>query len=145
SVEFKKSNAWILKAKAPRKWRWPVKGRVLNHFGAIVGTRKNIGIDIAAREGTPIYASAKGMVSYADNGLPGYGNLIILRHGNSYMTAYAHAKSILVKQGDRIKAGQHIAYVGKTGRVKTPRLHFEIRKKIKPLNPLKFLPKRDRR
>ncbi|MEO5367933.1 MAG: M23 family metallopeptidase [Magnetococcus sp. WYHC-3] len=101
---------------------------------------KSTGIDIAAPKGTEVVASAAGVVSYADNRLPGYGNLIIIRHGGSFMTAYAHNEEILVRRGQTVRAGQVIARVGDSGRVETPRLHFELRKSIRPLDPMDYLP-----
>ncbi|OSM01858.1 putative peptidase M23B [Magnetofaba australis IT-1] len=139
--DYKRSNAWILKAGAPRSWRWPVKGKVISQFGK-KGAKRNTGIDIAAKRGEPVRAAAAGVVSYADDGLPGYGNLIILRHGGKFMTAYAHTEKILVKNGQKVRAGQVIAHVGQSGRTDKPKLHFELRKKITPLNPLRYLPKK---
>ncbi|MBF0187571.1 MAG: peptidoglycan DD-metalloendopeptidase family protein [Magnetococcales bacterium] len=138
--KWKRNNTWILKAKAPKRWIWPLPGhkKVIKRF-TTRGSKKNSGIDISAPEGTPIRAAAGGVVSYADDGLPGYGHLIIIRHGGSYMTAYAHTKQILVQRGQTVKPGQIIAHVGKTGRVASSRLHFELRWKIKPLNPLKHI------
>ncbi|MBF0590005.1 MAG: M23 family metallopeptidase [Magnetococcales bacterium] len=80
------------------------------------------------------------LVAYADSGLPGYGNMILVRHGGSYMTAYAHNDTIMVKPGQKVRAGQIIAKVGTSGRVKSPRLHFEVRKSVTAINPLRHLP-----
>lgn len=132
-------NTWILKAEAPKSWVWPLKGKLIHRFGA-AGGKKYTGIDIAAQEGMPVLAAADGVVVYADDGLPGYGKMIILRHGGSYMTAYAHNQAILVKQGERVSAGQAIAKAGQSGRVASPRLHFELRQGVKPVDPLRYLP-----
>lgn len=137
-------NAWVLKSGAPKKWLWPVNGKILKTFGRRGATR-NTGIDIAAKVGQHVKASADGVVAYADDALAGYGKLILLRHGGSFMSAYAHNDKILVKRGDMVRAGETIARAGTTGRAKSPRVHFELRKSIKPLNPLKYLPPRKKR
>ncbi|MEG3638624.1 peptidoglycan DD-metalloendopeptidase family protein [Magnetococcus sp. PR-3] len=130
----------IKKAPAPRRWRWPVKGKVVARFGKR-GAKVNPGIDIAAQKGTPVVAPASGVVAYV-GGHDSFGNLIIVNHGGRFKTLYAHNDVNLVERGQKIRAGQMIARVGNTGvRVRSPRLHFEIRKPIKPLNPLKYLSK----
>jgi lipoprotein NlpD len=136
-----KFRTWKLPKNSPKKWLWPHKGRVINRFGRR-GQERNNGIDIAVRVGDPVRASADGIVAYADSGLPGYGKMILLRHGGSYMTAYGYINQILVRRGQPIKAGERIALAGQSGHATTPRLHFEIRRKVKPLNPLKRLPKK---
>ncbi|MBF0380318.1 MAG: M23 family metallopeptidase [Magnetococcales bacterium] len=136
-----KYKTWKLPAKKPSKWLWPHKGRIINRFGRR-GQQRNNGIDIAVRVGDPVRAAADGIVAYADSGLPGYGKMILLRHGGSYMTAYGYINQILVRRGQPIKAGERIALAGQSGHATTPRLHFEIRHKVKPLNPLKRLPKK---
>lgn len=118
-------------------WQWPVKGRLITTFKSNKTGRK--GIDIAGKEGTGIRAAAAGKVVYSGNGLISYGNLVIIKHNRSYLSAYAHNRKLLVKEGEAIKAGQKIAELGKTG-ADSPRLHFEIRKNGKPVNPLKYLP-----
>lgn len=133
--------ARIKNAPAPRRWRWPVKGKVVKRFGKR-GLVRSMGIDITAPKGTAVRAAADGVVAYADRGVKGYGKLIILRHGGSFLTAYAHNDRILVKRGQSVKAGTRIAKVGATGRVNSPRLHFELRKGVKPINPLRYLVKR---
>jgi murein DD-endopeptidase MepM/ murein hydrolase activator NlpD len=90
-------------------------------------------------ENTPVKAAEDGIVAYAGNELKGYGNLVLVRHPNGYVTAYAHAKELLVKRGDQVKRGQVIARSGQTGNVNTPQLHFEIRKGSSPLDPTRFL------
>ncbi len=98
------------------------------------------GIDIAAAEGTSIAAGADGRVLYADDGLPGYGNMIIIRHVGEYSTVYAHCRELMVKKGDFVSAGEAIATVGQTGRASGPHLHFEVRAGKKPVDPAGFLP-----
>lgn len=118
-------------------WQWPVQGKLITTFKSNKTGRK--GIDIAGKEGNDIRAAASGKVVYSGNGLISYGNLVIIKHNRTYLSAYAHNRKLLVKEGDTIKAGQKIAELGKTG-ADSPRLHFEIRKNGKPVNPLKFLP-----
>ncbi|MEO5347459.1 MAG: M23 family metallopeptidase [Magnetococcus sp. YQC-9] len=126
----------------PQTWVWPHPGRIIGRFGQF-GALRNTGIDIAANPGDPVVAAADGVVAYADQGLATYGNMILLRHGGSIMTAYAHVQKILVKQGQSVRAGETIALAGQSGVTVTPRLHFEVRRNIAPQNPLEFLPKRD--
>ena len=121
--------------------RWPVKGKVTTRFGRS-GQRMNDGIDIAAAEGTPVYAAAAGEIVYSDRRLPGYGKLIIIRHKRNQFTAYAHNQRNLVKKGDQVVAGDLVARVGKTGRTSGPHLHFEVRRGSTPVDPLAYLPKR---
>ena len=116
---------------------WPANGNVIGHFDEV----KNKGLDIAGQAGDPILAAADGQVVYAGSGLRGYGNLIILKHNNTFLTAYAHNQTLLVKEDQQVRKGQRIAEMGKTDadRVK---LHFEIRRLGKPVDPAKFLPVR---
>lgn len=120
------------------KWQWPVQGKLLASFNKNKSNAK--GIDIAGTEGKSVRAASSGKVVYSGNGLVSYGNLIIIKHSKSYLSAYAHNKKLLVKEGDTVKAGQKISELGKTGREK-PKLHFEIRKNGKPVNPLRYLPR----
>jgi len=120
-------------------FRWPVKGRVIAGFGPRPNGQQNDGINLAVPEGTPIKAAEDGVVAYAGNELKGYGNLVLIRHANGYVTAYAHAKELLVKRGDQIKRGQVIANSGQTGNVDAPQLHFEVRKGPAPLDPMPLL------
>ncbi|HEY1310290.1 MAG TPA: LysM peptidoglycan-binding domain-containing M23 family metallopeptidase, partial [Pseudolabrys sp.] len=120
-------------------FRWPVKGRVTASFGAKVNGAQNDGINLAVPEGTPIKAADDGVVAYAGNELKGYGNLVLIRHANGFVSAYANASELLVKRGDTIKRGQVIANAGQTGDVKSPQLHFEIRKGSTPVDPIKYL------
>lgn len=121
------------------KFAWPVKGKIISSFGSKGGGVKNDGINIAVAKGTTVKASEAGIVVYAGNELKGYGNLLLIRHEKGFMTAYAHADKVFVKTGDVVAKGDKIATVGMTGNVKTPQLHFEIRKKTKSVNPKKYL------
>lgn len=120
-------------------FRWPARGRVIASYGAKTNGKQNDGINIAVPEGTPVKAADDGVVAYAGNELKGYGNLVLVRHANGYVTAYAHASELEVKRGDTIKRGQVIAKSGQTGEVGSPQLHFEIRKGSAPVDPLQFL------
>ena len=113
---------------------WPAKGKVVEDF--IDG--KNKGIDIAGKLGDPIQAAGDGRVVYAGNSLRGYGNLVIVKHDNTYLTAYAHNRNLLVKEGDAVRKGQKIAEMGDTD-ANSVRLHFELRMNGKPVDPLPFL------
>ncbi len=123
----------------PPKWSWPAKGRINVNFGAKPGT--GTGVLINGKASQPIYAAASGHVVYAGSGLIGYGKLIILKHNDTYLSAYGYNASLLVKEGDRIKKGQKIATMGE-GPERKPRLHFEIRRNGKPVNPRQYLPAR---
>jgi len=121
-----------------KTWYWPTQGKVINTFNLGQGQK---GIDIAGRVGQPILAAAAGKVAYSGNGLRGYGNLLIIKHNNDYLSAYAHNRELLVKEGQWVKAKQKIAVMGKTDS-KRIQLHFEIRKSGRPINPMKYLPRR---
>jgi murein DD-endopeptidase MepM/ murein hydrolase activator NlpD len=120
-------------------FRWPVRGKVITSYGAKTNGKSNDGINLAVPEGTPVKAAEDGVVAYSGNELKGYGNLVLVRHSNGYVTAYAHASELLVKRGDPIKRGQVIAKSGQSGEVGSPQLHFEIRKGSSPVDPLQFL------
>jgi murein DD-endopeptidase MepM/ murein hydrolase activator NlpD len=120
-------------------FRWPVRGKVITSYGAKTNGKVNDGINLAVPEGTPVKAAEDGVVAYSGNELKGYGNLVLIRHSNGYVTAYAHASELLVKRGDTIKRGQVIAKSGQSGEVGSPQLHFEIRKGSSPVDPLQFL------
>jgi len=120
-------------------FRWPVHGKVIAGFGPRPNGQQNDGINVAVPENTPIKAAEDGVVAYAGNELKGYGNLVLVRHSNGYVTAYAHAKELLVKRGDPIKRGQVIAKSGQTGNVDAPQLHFEVRKGPTPQDPMPML------
>ena len=123
----------------PPGFRWPVRGRVIQAFGPKPNGLQNDGINLAVPEGTPVKAADDGVVAYAGNELKGYGNLVLVRHANGFVTAYAHASDILVKRGDSVKRGQVIAHSGQTGNVTSPQLHFEIRKGATPVDPAQYL------
>jgi murein DD-endopeptidase MepM/ murein hydrolase activator NlpD len=120
-------------------FRWPVRGRIIAGFGPKPTGQQNDGINIAVPEGTPVKAAEDGVVAYAGNELKGYGNLVLVRHANGHVTAYAHASELLVKRGETVKRGQVIAKSGQTGNVSSPQLHFEIRKGATPVDPMQFL------
>lgn len=119
--------------------RWPSKGKVLSGFGQRADGTHNDGINIAVPKGTEVHAAADGEVAYAGSELKGYGNLILLRHDNGWVTAYAHADQLLVKRGDKIRRGDVIAKAGASGQVDQPQLHFELRQGSKPVDPLPYL------
>jgi murein DD-endopeptidase MepM/ murein hydrolase activator NlpD len=121
-------------------FRWPVRGRVINNFGARVNGSPNDGIDLALPEGTPVRAAEDGVVAYAGNELKGYGNLVLVRHGNGFVSAYANGSELLVKRNDQVHKGQVILKSGQTGTAATPQLHFEIRKNSAPVDPMQYLP-----
>ncbi|MBF0627496.1 MAG: M23 family metallopeptidase [Magnetococcales bacterium] len=123
-------------------WVWPHPGRILTYFGR-VGALDNPGIDIAVTPGDPVLAASDGVVAYANPGLTNFGNMILLRHRNAFMSTYAHLDKILVKPGQSVKAGETIALAGQSGVTVSPRLHFEIRRSIAPHNPLLYLPRKD--
>lgn len=121
---------------------WPVRGRVITDFGTTAGGQRNDGINIVAPSGTPILAAADGTVSYSGNEVRSYGNLLLLRHDTGYVTAYAHADHFVVSKGEYVSRGQIIGYVGNTGDVDAPQLHFELRKGLRgeqPVNPRPYL------
>ncbi|WP_210215648.1 peptidoglycan DD-metalloendopeptidase family protein [Mongoliimonas terrestris] len=120
-------------------FRWPVRGRVISGFGAKASGERNDGINIEVPEGTPIKAAEGGTVIYAGNELKGYGNLVLVKHPNGFVSAYAHASEILVQRGDTVMRGQTLGKVGATGSVNRPQLHFEIRNGNRPVDPLPHL------
>ena len=126
-------------AGALQAFRWPARGRIITGFGPQPNGLQNDGINLAVPEGTPVKAADDGVVAYAGNELKGYGNLVLVRHSNGFVTAYAHASEVLVKKGDVVKRGQVIAKSGQTGTVTSPQLHFEIRKGSVPVDPAQYL------
>jgi murein DD-endopeptidase MepM/ murein hydrolase activator NlpD len=118
---------------------WPVRGHVLAGYGVAAGGKHNDGINIAAPLGTPVTAVDAGTVAYAGNELRGYGNLVLVKHANGWITAYAHCEELLVKRGDTVSRGQEIAKVGTTGGVSEPQLHFELRQGKHAVDPREFL------
>jgi lipoprotein NlpD len=127
-------------ASSSLSWGWPAKGQLIGKFGTSGVTGK--GLDIAGRQGDSVLAAASGVVVYAGSGLVGYGRLLIIRHDENYISAYAHNDSFLVKEGDSVKLGQAIAEMGASG-ADREKLHFEIRERGKPVDPLRFLPARE--
>jgi murein DD-endopeptidase MepM/ murein hydrolase activator NlpD len=119
--------------------RWPVRGRIISAFGDKASGQSNDGIKIAAPEGTPFKAAEDGVVAYAGNELKGYGNLVLIKHSNGVVTAYAHAAELNVKRGETVRRGQVIGKTGQTGSVNAPQLHFEVRNGAKPVDPMGFL------
>jgi len=126
-------------ATGPVRWLWPHQGKIIQAFGR--GQPANKGLDIAGKAGESVKAAASGEVVYAGNGLLGYGNMVIVNHDKRYLSAYAHNSRIFVREGDKVKAGEKIAEIGKTGATRTM-LHFEIRRDGDPVDPLRYLPKR---
>lgn len=120
-------------------WRWPADGQVVGTY--VAGDPMKQGIDIAGKAGAPVRAAADGTVVYSGNGLIGYGELIIVKHNASFLSAYGHNQKRLVQEGDKVKAGQTIAEMGSSG-ANRDELHFEIRKNGKPSNPADYLPRR---
>ena len=125
----------VARDKSGIKWIWPTEGRVSSHF-----SKSTKGMDISGKTGQPVLASAAGKVVYSGTGLRGYGKLIIIKHNNEYLSAYAHNNKLLVTEGQAVSRGGVIAEMGKTDS-KLVRLHFEIRKNGKPVDPLKYLPR----
>jgi len=121
------------------KFVWPVQGHIIEGFGGSKHGERNDGINIAADDGTPIRAAAAGTVTYTGNELKGYGNLVLIRHDNGFVTAYAHAGSIRVTRGDVVTQGEVIGTAGETGDVDRPQLHFEIRKGVQAVDPIQYL------
>jgi len=120
-------------------WQWPTTGKVISAYGASAKTQS--GIQIGGRKRQPIYAAAAGEVVYSGSGLPGYGELLIIKHNADYLSAYGHNDSLLVKEGEQVRTGQRIAQMG-NGPDQQPLLHFEIRRHGAPVNPMQYLPRR---
>ncbi|MEN6543117.1 LysM peptidoglycan-binding domain-containing M23 family metallopeptidase [Parvibaculum sp.] len=114
---------------------WPIKGPVISSYGPKEGGLHNDGVNIAVPVGSPVKAAQSGVVAYAGNELKGYGNLLLIRHANGWMTAYAHNSKLLVKRGDTVVKGQTICLSGSSGSVTSPQVHFEIRKGAKAVDP----------
>lgn len=126
-------------ARSGKGFLWPTRGKVISYYGPKKNGLKNDGINIKTKDGQKVVAAENGVVAYSGNELKGFGNLLLVKHKGGWVTAYAHNKKLIVKRGDHVKRGQHIAYSGKTGSVSTPQLHFEIRKGTKAVNPTKYL------
>lgn len=136
-----KTEAPKIVARSSSKFSWPVRGSILSHYGAKTGGLYNDGINISAALNTSVLAAENGVVAYAGNEVRGMGNLVIIQHADGWMTVYAHMNSMTVRRGARVSVGQKIGTVGKTGKVTTPQLHFEIRKGTKAYNPVNYLKK----
>jgi len=121
-------------------YMWPVKGKIISKFGLLAKGLRNDGINISADIGNPVLAIESGKIVYAGNEIQAFGNLILIKHHNDKTSAYAHLDKINVKKGESVNKGQIIALVGNSGKVSIPQLHFEIRDKDGPLDPLKYLP-----
>lgn len=120
-------------------WLWPTHGRIISHYSSTDPLRK--GIDLEGKSGDPVVAAQSGSVVYAGSGLAGYGELVIIKHNEQFLSAYGHNSKLLVQEGDSVKAGQKIAEVGSSG-TDSDKLHFEIRLDGKPVDPLQYLPKK---
>lgn len=134
-------NNSVLSASVNSTFSWPIEGPILSHYGPKSGGLVNDGINIAAAQGEPIWSAASGEVAYAGSSVADYGNMVILRHSNGWMSAYGHASDLLVKKGDVVKQGDLLGYVGQTGNVVEPQLHFGLRQNDKPIDPLSLLPR----
>ena len=128
-------------ARSSAKFSWPVRGKILSGYGPKKGGLVNDGINISATAGTGVKAAENGVVAYAGNEVKGMGNLIIIQHSEGWMTVYAHLNTMDVRRGAKVSVGQQIGTIGKTGKVDTPQLHFEIRKGTKSYNPTQYLKK----
>ena len=126
----------------PPRFDWPLQGRVLAGFGAKPGGRFNDGVDLEAKLGDPVRAAADGIVAYAGNALAGFGNLLLVKHADGWVSAYGHNAAMLVARGTRVTKGQVIARAGATGSVTAPQLHFELRRGRLAIDPQKILPSR---
>lgn len=126
-------------ARTGKGFVWPVKGPLLSSFGVKDGGLRNDGINIKANRGTPVRAAENGVVAYAGNEIRGFGNLLLIKHADGYVTAYAHNEDLVVQRGQKVKRGQKIATVGSSGSVARPQLHFEVRKGRRPQDPKKYL------
>lgn len=132
-ISLATSKDFVEPTKGVSVWSWPAKGPVIGQFSSI-----NKGINIGGRYGAPIFATAAGKIVYSGNGIRGYGNLIIIKHNSTFLTAYAHNSVVRVKEGEWVKRGQKIAEMGNSG-TRRVMLHFEIRRKGEPVNPLDYL------
>lgn len=126
-------------ARSQGRFRWPVRGRIISTFGPGKNGVHNDGINVAVPSGTSVKAAENGVVAYAGNELKGYGNLVLIRHSDDWVSAYAHNEQLLVKRGDKVKRGQVISKAGRSGSVKQPQVHFELRRGSKPVNPMRYM------
>lgn len=129
----------VLPPRSGRTFSWPVRGRILSNFGPKADGLHNDGINIAARAGAPVIAAENGVVVYSGSELRGFGNLLLVRHADGWITAYAHLDKTLVRKGQKVTRGQAIGTVGTSGGVSEPQLHFEIRRGTQAVDPAKFL------
>ena len=129
----------VVSVPSTARFDWPLRGRVVSTFGAKPGGLHNDGINIAAERGAPVRAADGGVVAYAGNELRGFGELVLIRHADGWVTAYGHNEDLLVDRGEKVVRGQIIGRVGATGSVSAPQLHFEIRKGIEAVDPLQYL------
>lgn len=118
---------------------WPARGEVVAEFGPLAKGQHNDGINIAAPKGSPIVAAENGVVAYVGNELKGFGNLLLVKHADGWITAYAHADQLMVRKGEPVRRGQQIATIGSSGSVTSPQLHFELRKGTEAVNPADHL------
>ena len=125
--------------KSGKGFLWPVKGKVVSGYGSKAKGLRNDGINIAAKRGAPVRAAENGVIAYAGNELRGFGNLLLIKHADGWITAYAHNGELLVARGKKVKKGQIIARVGSSGNVSTPQLHFELRRGKLTIDPIKVL------
>lgn len=137
--EAEKDQAAMPSSTGISQMRWPVRGRVLASFGQRDGTSVNDGIDIMVPEGTSVKAAENGVVIYAGDGLKEFGQTVLIRHDNGLVTVYGHNSQILVQRGQKVRRGENIAKSGMSGKAKSPKLHFEVRKDSSPVNPAKYL------
>ena len=128
-----------IKNKSVSKFIWPVKGKLISKYGKSKGGFYNDGINIISQKGAVVISSEDGKVIYSGNEIPGYGNLILIKHSKNWITAYAHLSEVFTEKGKAVKKGQKIGSVGSTGNVRSPQLHFEIRKGKEAVDPLEFL------
>ncbi|HTH16496.1 MAG TPA: LysM peptidoglycan-binding domain-containing M23 family metallopeptidase [Magnetospirillum sp.] len=124
---------------AGRGFIWPVKGEMVNEFGPMAKGQHNDGVNIVAPRGTPVKAAENGVVAYVGNELKGFGNLLLIKHADGWMTAYAHNDQLMVRKGEQVRKGQQIATVGSSGNVNQPQLHFEIRRGTEAVNPADYI------
>ena len=128
-----------IKHKSASKFIWPVKGKLISKYGKSKEGFYNDGINIISQKGAVVISSEDGKVIYSGNEIPGYGNLILIKHSKNWITAYAHLSEVFIEKGNLVKKGEKIGSVGSTGNVRSPQLHFEIRKGKEAVNPLEFL------
>lgn len=120
-------------------FRWPLPGRIISGFGAKPGGRFNDGVNLKASTGEAVRAAGDGVVAYAGDAIPGFGNLLLVKHAGGWVTAYAHNEALLVARGARVKAGEVIARAGQSGAVAEPQLHFELRRGRTPVDPARVI------